>query len=295
MAGSDHPNLDDNLKRLAHEVNAKVMARLSVPLQEMFEADGYPDKLCHYTDFAGLKGILESNAFWATSTRTLNDGSEEKYGTKVVTDYVETLLHDTVAARQLEAMNVSSPRNFAVCFCENSSLLSMWRGYAGQGGGYCLEFGADLLGCSFPPFRDKNPLKITYGDTLPQTVQSVLDATCHFAREGNLEAVYAANWAKLMALKVKHPAFSEESEWRIVIRDPPVSELRFRSGSADIKPYLELRPVRKDGSKRLPLKRVVFGPTLRHDDSLIDAIGLMLERYGYDRVSVEPSGVPYRL
>ena len=98
-----------------------------------------------------------------------------------------------------------------------------------------------------------------------------------------------------MALRIKHPAFREENERRIVIRDPPVSALKFRAGHANIKPYIELCPAAADGSKRLPLRKVVFGPTLRSDEALIDTIGMMLERHGYPGVSVEPSGIPFRL
>jgi hypothetical protein len=85
------------------------------------------------------------------------------------------------------------------------------------------------------------------------------------------------------------------AERRIVIRDPPLSSVKFRAGHANIKPYIELHPAAADGLKRLPLRKVVFGPTLRNDETLIDTISMMLERYGCAGVSVEPSGIPFRL
>jgi hypothetical protein len=71
--------------------------------------------------------------------------------------------------------------------------------------------------------------------------------------------------------------------------------MRFRAGEADVKPYIELRPTAADGSQRLPLRRILFGSTLRQDKVLIETLELMLERYGYKGVPVEPCGIPYQL
>ncbi len=71
--------------------------------------------------------------------------------------------------------------------------------------------------------------------------------------------------------------------------------MNFRAGDADIKPYVVLFPTKEDRSQHLPLKRIVFGPTLRQDRVIIETIELMLDRYGYGNVKVEPSGIPYRL
>ena len=80
-----------------------------------------------------------------------------------------------------------------------------------------------------------------------------------------------------------------------MIPDPPVSSMKFRAGDADIKPYIELCPTAADGTRRLPMKRIIFGPTLRQDRVLIETLGLMLERCGYKGVPVESCGIPYRV
>lgn len=171
----------------------------------------------------------------------------------------------------------------------------MWRSYAALGGGYCSEFNwLELLACSFPPHPSARPYKMTYGDALTLETKELLDVLCEFAMRGTIEAVVAGGWLSILALKFKHPAFEEEREWRLVVQEPEISHLNFRSGGSDVKPYIELCPV-LDGSARLPLKRVVFGPTLRNDEVLIETISLMLERYGYTGVAVESSGIPYRI
>lgn len=74
-----------------------------------------------------------------------------------------------------------------------------------------------------------------------------------------------------------------------------LSAMKFRSGDADIKPYVQLYPTDENGLQRLPLRRIVYGPTLRQDETMVETIGLLLERYGYGGVPVEPCGIPYRL
>jgi hypothetical protein len=291
MPQADIPNLDG--KREISEATSDLWARLQPQLDQMFASDGLPDQLCHYTNFAGLKGILENNALWATYTRSLNDGSEDKYGTDIVNGYLNAFSVD-ISSRFDAVLNAT--RNFATCFCEDAHILSMWRGYAGYGGGFCLEFDRRKLGnCSFPPFGAKYLLKIRYGNTLSAEVRSAIEVAGAFAKTGEMHALVSKNFVKLMALKIKHPAFHEEKEWRIVVQNPPITEMKFRAGNSDVKPYLELHPAPAEDSARLPLRRVVLGPTLRDDDELKETVGLMLERYGYQDVLVEASGIPFRL
>src|ERR1700687_5212876 len=129
---SDGVDLDDDLKRALEDAH-RVLANLLDPhLQALFSSDGFPERLSHYTDFAGLKGILETNSLWANHCGTLNDGTEKEYGTRVVSDYLSVRLKGTKAARQLaEGMASWKSRDFATCFCESTELLSMWKGYAG--------------------------------------------------------------------------------------------------------------------------------------------------------------------
>ena len=294
MANPNGESLNEDLKRSIRDANKAFAAAVDPFLQRQFESDGVPSRLCHYTDFGGLKGILETGSLWATYSRTLNDASEQEYGENVVREFVTRLRNEGAGDRLAVAMGSSPQRDFVSCFCDSSRVLSMWISYGGRGGGYCLEFdGPVMLQSLFPLFSRKRQFRMTYGD-VPQAVGSLLKYACQFALRGDVETIVSAGWARLMALKFKHPAFEHENEWRIVIPDPPLSTLKFRAGYADIKPYINLCPGAGDAPPRLPLKKVVFGPTLRHDDMLLESITLMLEHYGYEGVPVEPSGVPYR-
>jgi hypothetical protein len=241
--------------------------------------------LCHYTDFGGLDGILASKSIRATFSRTLNDGTEDVFGKHVVNKFikgVKTAMNESY----VEDFILSSPV-FVASFCESPKLLSMWKHYAGLGGGYCLEFDVRGLRALKHKHAPSSCFKVMYGDTLPPHVTSMLE---HIARS----VPQASLFAHLIALKIKHEAFKEEQEWRIAVPLPIDADIKFKPGHANIKPYIELRAA---DDALLPLKRILYGPTLRQDPALVESIKMMLHAYGYDElnVEVEPCNIPYQL
>jgi hypothetical protein len=95
---------------------------------------------------------------------------------------------------------------------------------------------------------------------------------------------------------IKHEAFAEEHEWRIVALDPPVGQMKFRSGSFNIRPFVELSWLHNGKPRsKLPLASITFGPTLRPEDMPEEIIEWMLEKNGYTDVAVRPSDIPFRL
>jgi hypothetical protein len=289
--------LSDEQKRAVEQAHLRFAQGMNPLLYQQFFADGFPTTLCHYTDFGGLQGILQSGALWATYSQTLNDGSEQEYGLQTVNRYIERLPNSREMNTFRASMTLPAPRNFVCCFCEESDLLSMWIAYSQRGGGFCLEFegATGLLKCSFPPFATRMPFKMTYGDQIPDSIEAMLRYTCEFAQSGDVEATVGAVWLKLLSLMFKHPAFKHENERRIVIPGPPVSAMKFRAGAFDVKPYIEMFPTFENGTRRLPLRRVLVGPTLRQGSILIESVQLMLERYGFSDIPVVPCGIPYRL
>jgi hypothetical protein len=253
------------MKCAAEQANLRFSQGMNPLLNRQFFADGFPDTLCHYTDFGGLHGILQTGAIWATYTRTLNDGSEQEYGLKIVNDYIDRFPNSSAMRTLRASMALPPQRSFACCFCEESDLLSMWIAYSQRGGGFCLELegATGLLKCSFPPFATRLPFRMNYGAEMADGIGAMLRYSCGFAQSGDVEAIVAAAWVKLLSLMFKHPAFKNEHERRIIIPHPPVSAMKFRAGAFDVKPYIEMHPTFEDGTRRLPLRRVLVGPTLR--------------------------------
>jgi hypothetical protein len=245
-----------------------------------------PNALCHYTTFDGLQGILGSSALRATFSQCLNDGSEWKFGKSVVDKYA--IPKGTEEALEVPpSTRLPPPKSmFVTCFCEEPNLLSMWRSYTSQGGGYCLVFdGApldrlqrDRLGVGEFAAR---LVKVHYGETPSTEMKDLLDSGGHLF----------ASW--LIENMFKHEGFQEEKEWRIIVPDPPASLMSFHSGHATIKASVQVR--NQNGDNKLPLRKVIYGPTLRDDAALVETLRWMLEKYGYGHVAVENSPIPYRL
>ena len=106
---------------------------------------------------------------------------------------------------------------------------------------------------------------------------------------------YNSTWSlpSFLSSMIKDQAFEGEHEWRIIALDPPLEHMKFRSGSANIRPYVDLsRLSRGKPVGSLPLESVTYGPSLRREDRPEEIIGWMLEKNGYSGVTVRPSGIP---
>ena len=109
-----------------------------------------PGVLYHYTSAEGLRGILSSRALWMTDIRYMNDLSELQYATDRLAARLDARLAKDLGAVGRKEFIESCRRNigargpgqsvFSVSFCEDGNLLSQWRAYRGQGGGYALGF-----------------------------------------------------------------------------------------------------------------------------------------------------------
>ena len=122
-----------------------------------------PETLYHYTDAAGLLGIVTSGTVWATHSAYLNDASEFQYAvglTKAVIekatadakpDSWEALCRDASIEWEVESQysggsaQVPDEQHFVACFSKAGDGLSQWRGYGKSIGGYALGFPSEHL------------------------------------------------------------------------------------------------------------------------------------------------------
>src|SRR5215211_7755183 len=116
----------------------------------------------HYTNAAGLLGIISTGQLWATDIEFLNDAEELTYARAAVladlraradeiappeTGSEDGLRADVLRsiAEELEYPPQGEPSStyhiYATCFCEDGDLLSQWRAYGGDGG-YAIGFRA---------------------------------------------------------------------------------------------------------------------------------------------------------
>ena len=143
--------------------------------------------------------------------------------------------HSDYNLHQASEMWESLP--FVVSFCRDGDLLSMWRGYADTGG-FAIEFdSARLLGAfnwdgslgsgsSLTPLQLQNGffaaelVPVLYGEAQLQTeLDDILGGiTSLSANHPGVIAYYSVENLISTFARIKHPAFSEEREIRLIVR-----------------------------------------------------------------------------
>jgi hypothetical protein len=140
---------------------------------------------------------------------------------------------------------------YVTCFCEEDDLLSQWGRYA-DAGGYAVGFRVSDLTEAEPaepgsgggvidaPLR---LLQVHYGDDAKHDAISEVLATIapHGVGHPGVQGYIREQTILLPSLAgIKHPAFSEEKEWRLVLVSDQ-HQPSFRPGPLGVTPYVSLR------------------------------------------------------
>ncbi|WP_138842675.1 DUF2971 domain-containing protein [Rhodococcus pyridinivorans] len=206
------------------------------------------------------------------------------------------------------------PSTYAACFTTESDSLGQWRGYAG-GKGYAIGFRFDALGEAKLGLAGKTvgaPRRVLYGEkggreqaarlyrhigklllTAAQTLRRNEEARAAGEPVMQERKHVGSYGPKLQSLAtVKHEAFKDEREWRLVIseEDDELGELvpDFRPGGVGgVLPFLRL--TLPEGA----IASVRVGPGEETDLRVLTA-KQALARYGYRDVEVLTAAAPYR-
>ena len=147
----------------------------------------------HYTNSAGLRGIIQGRRIFATHFRYLNDASEIDYRMFVLGAAIEKLMgesHDRATLSFLELLKNNANlfggtfECYIACFCTGDDLLNQWRHYSGTGG-YAIGFSTLELardrGGSTAPEHDFFLREVIYNPLQQsQLLEALLGAQCRF-------------------------------------------------------------------------------------------------------------------
>ena len=129
-------------------------------LEAINARDAITTPLYHYTDEAGLKGIITNQEVWFTDHRHLNDPTEMEFGMEIAAKILREIASDNPhiklfcdAVRDLFShKNMSRTFSFYVgSFTKESDDLGQWRAYACDGRGYALGLAPLLFGTGDMP------------------------------------------------------------------------------------------------------------------------------------------------
>ena len=226
--------------------------------------------LYHYTNQQGAYGILESKTLWASDPIFLNDAQEIRLGISALDKAFKKIKNekhkDCERVRRAHlwlteikdeqgkvSKELTLGRAYTVSFTTKADDLSQWRGYGGAAG-VALGFELTLLEGALPkPFF----APIIYGDE--ETFTNLLYEDILYTLE-NLKHADSIDYTEALITRyatflplIKHKAFKDEDEWRMVVIGDYISSpsIEWRSASSYALPYIKIALWK--GGKRTPL------------------------------------------
>lgn len=291
-------------------------------------------QLVHYTSSENALQIIKSRTFWLRNVRCMNDYSEVRHGIELLVkafggqenERINRLygLFDQIApgaARTaVDKFNTWIPRlpdiTFIGCLSqtdmnETCGRLSMWRAYSSPSAGVALVLD------KAPFVAETDALKAYSLPVAYLTDQQFIDGIdrCLMTLENIFPSLTGLDapiiehtvfwWLLCMAVGLKHPAFDEEREWRIIyIPEMGVSEAIIQSVESvrGLPQIVQKIPLIDDHERGLHgahpdnlVRNLIIGPS-EFPLVLRDAFVALLEEAGVtnaqDRVSI--SFIPLR-
>jgi len=269
-----------------------------------------PECLYHYTTQAGLLGILDSGALWATKIQHLNDSREFILSIDIAKESLrkrQKQKHNNSCKCFFETVlsNIASIESANICsisFCEDDDLLSQWRGYAGGSTGFSIGFHTEHLVKKTETLGHRIMRCIYNESDQVQIINELIDNAIEKINQHGLNidndstdrlALGSANSFELSIVRYgaffKHVSFKDENEWRVITDPISVSDpnFKFRPGKSTITPYYTLELVNKidiNGNKVndvwFPIiEKIVIGPCPHESLSRQSVTGLIYKYY----------------
>ena len=310
------------------------------PLRHVLWSDMQPQPapaevplLAHYTSIGTLERIAQTGEIWFSNPLYMNDVDELRYGMNLgmhavrshaglreacPPDHYNALLDafddlytnfDNDSAFDVYVFSCSEHDNEI----GDDGLLSMWRGYGGDGNGVAIVFDmARLIAAPRSPLLVRQVQYLSYEqseawmDGLLARLAQVL-APCGDVPEAMAQAAAALfERIKVFALFTKHRGFHEEREWRLVYlreadRDGIFTDLlHYAIGGRGIEPRLRFTtdalagPDGHGPELRDMVQRIILGPVLATPLALRSVVRMLEIHQPAWAQRVTRSSTPYR-
>jgi hypothetical protein len=275
-----------------------------------------PESLYHYTDAAGLCGIIESGKLRLADIFSLNDPSELKHGLSLAANLWNEPANNyeshfaTCFARHLENFHnydgVEGIGNFFTCsFSTDEDELGQWRAYADDGRGYALEFDSQALvdafiapnSYTFPVTYDDSEFENLYESLIKLSIDhfTLLDNAL-LTTNSNEDLINMSSditiftiWA---AMFFKHRAYKNETEFRFLqmFANDPMPDIKYRPRQNE---FVKYREFDWNNGRQGVLKRIIIGPAADQEKAKHFALEC-LRRFHVHEVEIAYSKIPYR-
>jgi hypothetical protein len=275
------------------------------------------DIIYHYTNAEGLKGIIESNSFYATQYNFLSDPTEITYVINIIKNEIEKIVKPNMDNNIFQELNklfdfklyfddllsVFINDIYLVCFSAGGDQLSQWRGYGANGEGYAIGIKTEYLKKNIPVTRgiSLNPefslLEISYNENeLHALIEKYSIKFIEILEKTNDEKILTEKYNILLEMLdelvflYKNPSFKEENEWRFVHhtevkKDNTTDNILFRCINKINKPFAKI-DIKPDS-----IKEIIIGPKLNEKKSML-VLEQLLIKNNYSNVKISKSKIP---
>ncbi|EKO3854998.1 DUF2971 domain-containing protein [Vibrio harveyi] len=279
----------------------------------------------HYSDANALRSIIENKELWLTGHEYMNDVQEFDDGFNLlkdkIRDYFVSAGIDSSAQAVIEHIisRLESTLAFSCSFSNEADLLSQWRSYCPEDGGFSIGFDQDVLRASVVnPGAPKNIRK--FEDCIYEPEEKLRQALLHAEHctngllqqigNGRESSTYYTTFLSFLTycLRCKNEHFREESEVRLItyahnamqlIQVQDVSgmapqsifseeEISFRTNKNIFVPYI------KQKFDVSAVKEIYIGPC-KNFDTVLKGLTLFLRSQGlHEQIEVKQSEIPFR-
>lgn len=270
--------------------------------------------LYHYTSLGPFLSIIETKSLWATDINYFSDLSEITY------------FRDLCLAR-IREIKSKSPNNliidqlenwfhqrihkghglYIVCFSAKGNLLSQWRAYCKESKGLSIGFFPEhiietstqnqyLIGRCIYDLQDQKEIikKVIEAITISAAAKGPDNnkhptQSYHGAFEELLDEIFQ------IAALIKHPAFSEEDEWRVVsqvYKSHVLEGLKYREGTSYLIPYLEFQ-LPSSNDRAIEIKMIIMGPSKNINRSMGSVSNFLSLKNCSPRHGILNGNIPY--
>lgn len=264
-----------------------------------------PKTLYHYTDQAGLLGILESGELWGTEIQYMNDHSELVMALDIIADEIrkrgEDQKQEPRNKRHALIHKVTSLIHnlpiYVISFSKEQDSLAMWRGYTKTGNS------AYAIGFDFPHLLNRvgeDNLFMAECVYDEKRQREIIKALIDYSESCNVDQFrdpksFISLFSRLASI-MKNKAFKDESEWRIIAdtlfydENPPTSS--YRAGRSMIIPFHRMK-MTNDNKLRSCINEIIVGPCPNMEHS-VKSIESFAGKKSDWKIKVIPSSIPFR-
>jgi hypothetical protein len=316
------PNIIPSDMRTALEEFDRRADEIARALAADIEKQTPPETIYHYTNAAGLAGILASGRIWLSDVFSLNDPSELSHGFSQLTALLNARIHERLPETKIFSQffdaflhqgGIQAAAHFFVgSFSSAGDDLPQWRAYANNGRGYALAFDTKTLESAFVlldgmPYPNNSTFPVAYNDArlaavYLQLVEMALPLVSA-PRGRDLEnaairaymselSVSLSMHAVRAALFFKHEGYRHEQEYRffqIFRADAPAPTVLLRAN-----PPVKYREFDWKAAAPTALRKIVVGPAADFDRGSQFATEC-LRKGNLVGIDIGRSTIPYRV